>query len=160
MRGPDALLRQIAAAKRITLRPSNAVAALLQHEDGRYIMQLRDAKEEIFFPGHWGCFGGAVEQGEEPEQALRRELQEELGVEVASLSRFTQIQFDWTPLGHGATYRRYFHAVVPDSAFRRFVLGEGAEMRAFAVDELLSERVTPYDAFAVWMHAFKLSFDR
>ena len=51
MHGPDALLRQIAAAKRLTLRPSNAAAALLLHEDGRYIMQLRDAKEEIFFPG-------------------------------------------------------------------------------------------------------------
>lgn len=160
MQAPDALLRQIAAAKRLTLRPSNAVAALLQHEDGRYLMQLRDAKEDIFFPGHWGCFGGAVEPGEEPEQALRRELQEELGVEVATLSRFTQIEFDWRPLGHDATYRRYFEALVPDAAFRRIVLGEGAALRAFTVAELLGERVTPYDAFAVWMHAFKLSFDR
>lgn len=160
MQAPDALLRQIAAAKRLTLRPSNAVAALLQHEDGRYLMQLRDAKEDIFFPGHWGCFGGAVEPGEEPEQALRRELQEELGVEVATLSRFTQIEFDWRPLGHDATYRRYFEALVPDAAFRRIVLGEGAALRAFTVAELMGERVTPYDAFAVWMHAFKLSFDR
>ena len=154
------MLRQLAAAKRLTLRPSNAVAALLLHEDGRYIMQLRDAKEEIFFPGHWGCFGGAVEPGEEPEQALLRELQEEIGVDVATVSRFTQIQFDWSPLGHGATYRRYFHAVVPDADFRRIVLGEGAAMRAFTVAELLNERVSPYDAFAVWMHAFSSSAAR
>lgn len=29
-------------------RPSDAVAALLLHEDGRYIVQLRDSKAEIF----------------------------------------------------------------------------------------------------------------
>ena len=39
-------------------RPHDAVAALLVHEDGSYIMQLRDSKPEIFYPGHWGCFGG------------------------------------------------------------------------------------------------------
>jgi hypothetical protein len=57
-------------------------------------------------------------------------------------------------------YRQYYQALVPDAAFRRCVLREGAEVRAFPLAELLGERVVPYDAFAVWMHAFKLSFDR
>jgi hypothetical protein len=57
---PDVLVRQLAASAGPRLRPSDAVAALLVHEDGRYIMQLRDQKEGIFYPGHWGCFGGAV----------------------------------------------------------------------------------------------------
>ena len=33
---------------------------------------------EIFFPDHWGLFGGATEPGESDEQGLRRELMEEL----------------------------------------------------------------------------------
>jgi 8-oxo-dGTP pyrophosphatase MutT (NUDIX family) len=160
MRSADALLRQIAAAKRIALRPSNAVAALLLREDGGYIMQLRDAKEEIFFPGHWGCFGGAVDPGEEPAEALRRELREELALDIEGASRFTRIDLDFSPLGRGAMYRVYYEIVVPDAAFRRVVLGEGAEVRAFPVAELLNERVVPYDGFAVWMHAFKLSSER
>ena len=44
---------------RATLRPAHAVAALLQLADSRYVMQLRDAKPNIFYPDHWGFFGGA-----------------------------------------------------------------------------------------------------
>ena len=156
MREPDALLRQLAAAGRSTLRPSNAVAALLLHEDGRYIMQLRDAKEEIFYPGHWGCFGGAVERDEDPPAALRRELREELEFEMERASRFTQFDFDFGALGHGTLYRVYYQVVVPDRVFRRFVLREGADVKALAGAELLTkQRVVPYDAFAIWMHAFR-----
>jgi 8-oxo-dGTP pyrophosphatase MutT (NUDIX family) len=138
------------------LRPSDAVAALLVHEDGRYLMQLRDAKEGIFFPGHWGCFGGAVEPGEGTVQAMRRELKEELELEPASLKRFTQFDFDFAPLGHPRMYRLYYEATVSDAAFKRLVLHEGAEMRVFDGAELLAkERVTPYDAFAIWMHLYR-----
>ena len=63
------------------------VAALLVLDDGRYVMQLRDAIPRIFYPGHWGCFGGAVEAGEEPEQALRRELAEENDRDIRALPK-------------------------------------------------------------------------
>ncbi len=156
---PDALLRQLAAPARPTLRPCDAVAALLLHEDGRYIMQLRDEKDGIFYPGHWGCFGGAVEQGEDPAEALRRELREELEFDMAAASRFTQFDFDFSPLGHGKVYRVYYEMRVPDSAFRRFVLHEGADVKALDGEELLSGcKVTPYDAFAIWIHLFRSRF--
>ena len=44
----------------------HAVAALLQLSDGRYLMQLRNSNPDIFYPEHWGCFGGAVDAGEAP----------------------------------------------------------------------------------------------
>jgi ADP-ribose pyrophosphatase YjhB (NUDIX family) len=134
-------------------RPQDAVAALLVHEDGRYIMQLRDGKPGIFYPGHWGCFGGAVESGEAPVDALRRELREEIEFEMPEATRFTQFDFDFRPLGHAKVYRVYFEVRVPDAAFGRFVLREGADVQAFRGESLLvTRRVTPYDAFAVWMH--------
>ncbi len=46
------------------LRASDAVAAIITVEDGRYLMQRRDDIPGIFYPGHWGCFGGAVAAGE------------------------------------------------------------------------------------------------
>src|SRR6266481_4009549 len=77
---------------RATLRPAHAVAALLQLSDDRYVMQLRDSNPAIFYPDHWGCFGGAVDAGEAPVAALVRELREELQVAVApaDVCRFTE----------------------------------------------------------------------
>lgn len=134
-------------------RPHDAVAALLVHEDGRYIMQLRDCMPGIFYPGHWGCFGGAVEPGETPVDALKRELREEIEFEMPEATRFTQFDFDFSPLGYPKVYRIYFEVQVLDAAFRRFILHEGADLQAFRGENLLvTRRVTPYDAFAVWMH--------
>ncbi|MEO8007157.1 MAG: NUDIX domain-containing protein [Betaproteobacteria bacterium] len=133
--------------------PHDAVASLLIQEDGRYIMQLRDGKPGIFYPGHWGCFGGAVEPDETPIDALRRELCEEIEFEMPEATRFTQFDFDFSPLGYSKVSRIYFEVRVPDAAFRRFVLHEGADVQAFRGENLLlTRRVTPYDAFAVWMH--------
>jgi 8-oxo-dGTP pyrophosphatase MutT (NUDIX family) len=152
----DALLEQLAAPVSRPLRPADAVAALLVHEDGRYIMQLRDAKPSIFYPGHWGCFGGAVEPGEDTAVAMRRELEEELEFTAGELRRFSQFDFDFAALGHARVYRLYFETIVKDDAYRRFVLHEGAAVRAFDGAELLSQpRVTPYDAFAIWMHLYR-----
>ena len=136
-----------------TPRPCDAVAALLVHEDGRYIVQLRDNKPGIFYPGHWGCFGGAVEGHERPEDALKRELHEEIQFEAPRATRFTRLDFDFSPLGYGVVYRIYFEVTVSDDAFKRFALHEGADVQAFRGEELLlTRRVTPYDAFAIWMH--------
>ena len=142
------------------LKPSDAVAALLMREDGRYVMQLRDAKPNIFYPDHWGCFGGAVDAGEQPGEALRRELREELEFELPSAREFTRFEFDFRNVGHPPTRRIYYEVPVSHAAFARFALHEGADMQAFDAGELLSRRkVTPYDAFAVFMHLSRKRFE-
>ena len=54
------------------------VALAMLQRDGRWLMQLRDEIPTIVAPGGWGLFGGHLDPGETPEQALRRELLEEI----------------------------------------------------------------------------------
>ncbi len=58
------------------------VAALIRCPGtGEYLL-LRRSPEKDFAPGGWECVTGRVDQGEGFEEALRREVREELGVEV------------------------------------------------------------------------------
>ena len=122
-------------------------------------MQLRDAIPGIFFPDHWGCFGGAVDVGENPEAALRRELKEELEFEPDAVQYFSRLDLDFTPLGYFKVFRIYFQVRVAESALTNFVLHEGTAVKAFHGQDLLSNHtVTPYDAFLVWMHLCRAQF--
>lgn len=63
------------------------VALAMLHQEGRWLMQLRDEISTIVAPGCWGLFGGHLDPGETPEQALRRELLEEISWEPAEVER-------------------------------------------------------------------------
>ena len=56
------------------------VAVALIDTDGRVLIAQRPEGKKL--AGLWECPGGKVEPGERPEQALIRELQEELGIDV------------------------------------------------------------------------------
>lgn len=64
------------------------VSLAILYQDGKCLMQLRDNKPGIVHPGIWGLFGGHLEAGENPREALKRELVEEIGYQVTSLSEF------------------------------------------------------------------------
>src|SRR6202040_721869 len=81
------------------LRAADASAALLVLEDGRYLLQLRDDKPEIWYPAHWGCFGGAADPGEKPADTVRREIREELALEIDTPRWFTRFVFDLRNIG-------------------------------------------------------------
>jgi 8-oxo-dGTP pyrophosphatase MutT (NUDIX family) len=138
------------------LSPSDASAAIIALPGKRYLMQLRDQKPNIFYPGHWGVFGGAMDPGESIRQGLRRELSEELSLPDIDFKPFTSIAIDFSYCGLGNVTRHYLVAEIDDSLVQRLRLGEGQEMRVFRASELLlMQRVVPYDSLAIWMHATK-----
>jgi 8-oxo-dGTP pyrophosphatase MutT (NUDIX family) len=142
-------------AAEANLQPVDAAAAILVDDAGRYLLQHRDRLPHIFYPDHWGCFGGAVEQGESPPQALARELSEELELEStpAEMRLFTRFDFDFSPLGKGKVYRIYYEMRLTARQARTLQLHEGQALGRFSARELFAlARVTPYDAFALWMH--------
>jgi 8-oxo-dGTP diphosphatase len=59
-----------------------AVGVLIR-PDGSFLLTSRPAGK--FYEGYWEFPGGKVEPGETVEQALRRELQEEIGVTIGAV---------------------------------------------------------------------------
>lgn len=67
------------------------VSALLVNREGRVLLQQRDHTPGIRFPGCWSTFGGRVEPGETPEQAMRRELLEEVTLDAVPDMRLWKV---------------------------------------------------------------------
>jgi 8-oxo-dGTP pyrophosphatase MutT (NUDIX family) len=141
--------------RHLKLTPGNASAAILTI-DGRYLLQLRDSRPDIFFPSHWGCFGGATDEGETPEQTLLRELKEELGLELSrgSFKYFTRFDFDLDFAGLPPFWRFFYEADLPSQWLPQIQLGEGCDFGLFEADKILAKEIdlAPYDEFALWFH--------
>ena len=56
---------------------------ILYDTEGRILLQHR-TKDAPTFPNYWAFFGGGLEEGETPEQAVRRESLEELAYQLRS----------------------------------------------------------------------------
>ncbi len=134
------------------LQVANAVAAILVDADSRYLLQLRDDVPHIWYPGHWGAFGGSVEAGEGELAALQRELEEELEFKFTEAREVFRFEFDMRPLGLKSYFRSYYEIVVNAAQICSLVLHEGAEMRWFAGAEALNLKLVPYDSFALFLH--------
>lgn len=53
-------------------------ALAMLEQKGEWLFQLRDDKPDILYPGHWGLFGGHLEENETAIDAIYRELTEEI----------------------------------------------------------------------------------
>ena len=95
------------------MQPEITQTATIVIEDSRNLLQLRDNKPFFFFPWYWGLFGGGVQEGEQPNDALRRELKEEPGLTFAWLRSLTRFEFDLAPMGLSHIYREFFEMPSP-----------------------------------------------
>lgn len=110
--------------------------AIIDDIDGNVLLQLRDGKTS-HFPDRWGLFGGGIEEGEHPAEALLREMREELGWPAPRPMKLGQ---DKTPAGRDF---HVFHLTL-DRPLTSLTLLEGADMRLFKPAEAATLDMVPH----------------
>lgn len=65
---------------------------ILIADNGNILLQYRD-KNNKWNQDSWSEFGGQIEEGETPEEAIKRELKEELGIRLTDLKFFKKYEF-------------------------------------------------------------------
>ena len=101
-----------------------AAGVFLLTDDRRLVLQLRDNKPDIHYPGMIATFGGGAEPGETPIACALRELEEETGIaaraeDLQLLGAVSRVDFRGDPT---ASVFFLLRGVDPD----RLVITEGA----------------------------------
>tara|TARA_Y100001970_G_C13516470_1_gene500906 strand:+ start:52 stop:504 length:453 start_codon:yes stop_codon:yes gene_type:complete len=141
------------------IRPDNAVCALILYNN-KILLQKRDNKKNIFFPNHYGLFGGALNKNETKKRGLIRELKEELDIEIniKKLKYLTSIDLDFSTIQFKKYNRTVYVIRLQKEDIKKIKLFEGEKMIWLNKKEAYFKRkIVPYDAFAIWLYLFKKS---
>tara|TARA_B110000240_G_C13181641_1_gene318013 strand:+ start:96 stop:569 length:474 start_codon:yes stop_codon:yes gene_type:complete len=136
----------------------DAVHAIILNDKNEYLFQLRDNKKEIFYPLHWGVFGGGLNISEDEKIGLQREILEELSINlnINEIKYFTNFVFDLSFKKLSKVRVSYFTVLLKDVAISKIKLREGIEFKFLTAKEFLSKKfIVPLDAFAIWLHYSK-----
>ena len=74
-------------------QPVDVAVGVLIDTEGRFLLTSRPQGK--VYAGYWEFPGGKVEAGESIEQALRRELHEELGITIAAVTPWQVLLMDY-----------------------------------------------------------------
>ena len=101
------------------------------YKDNKYLFQLRDNDASISYPNKWSFFGGELDEGENFEEALKRELVEELfwcPDKLFYLAKDTDKKVNCSI---------NYYIVYCGAPENRLVLSEGQDMGWFTIKEVM-----------------------
>ncbi|OGG96037.1 MAG: hypothetical protein A2508_03570 [Candidatus Lambdaproteobacteria bacterium RIFOXYD12_FULL_49_8] len=111
-----------------------AAVAVIRSPEGKTLWQLRDGDKPIDYPGHWGLFGGGLKPGEGQQNAMMRELKEELELVPSILWKLADFE-------HPKWLLNCF-LIEMKIDLGALILHEGADLGLFTDEEVLSGSLT------------------
>jgi 8-oxo-dGTP diphosphatase len=117
---------------RSSVSPMKRVVAALIFRDGKVLVCQRTRHQTM--PLKWEFPGGKIEEGEQPRDALRRELAEELGIEARIGEEVARIRHEY-PNGGSVELRFFavheFGGKVENRIFRDVHWAKRSELRSY-----------------------------
>ena len=110
------------------------VGAIIRNHGNEYLLQQRD-EHAPSFKHRWTLFGGQVEKGENPTEALLRELKEEIDLDPDAIETIQLVQTNHEENG----LIQYIFEITTNASIDKLTLGEGEAM-AFVSEDSLFER--------------------
>ncbi|MEP6470631.1 MAG: nucleoside triphosphatase NudI [Acidobacteriota bacterium] len=135
-------------------RQTRLIVVAVVTDDERRVLLCRMAPDHGVFPGRWALPGGGVEPGERIEAALRREVREELGIdlEAATPLLFKDDVLEKTFEGGRReslhmvflvySCRPASRSVVLNEEFSEYVWAGGSELEALELNPLTRDTLT------------------
>jgi len=108
-------------------------AIILENDKGEFLLALRDDKSWIPFPNHWDLIGGHVEEGETPEEALIREVKEELDIDIKEYTFYKKYE---CLTGDAYENTKYIYSGKINIPIEEVTLLEGQRPQYFTKEEI------------------------
>lgn len=124
-----------------TQRSELSVASLVLYDSRRRILLQHRTDDALYYPGFWAFFGGRIEEGEAPEEAVCREAIEELDFQVKSPAAFNV--YDIQTKDFRLTLHVFLNPL--DRPKRCLKLLEGKGWGWFAPQQLTTLKTVPHD---------------
>ena len=132
-----------------------AVKSIIYHK-GKYMLQKRDNKKGIFYPGIYGLFGGRSRISEKPKRSIKRELKEELNLEFNRIEDVLVLNIqskDFNPKKSAIFKIYYFECKLPTDYKKNILLNEGRKYDFYNIKKINGLKIVPWD-YAVLNYHF------
>ena len=106
----------------------------------KYLFVLRDDKPNIPNPNCWALIGGGIEKGEEPIEALKREVKEEIGIELSDIKKIGVLDVPLTVKGETKIVLGHVFLAYIDADIKDIKLKEGQRVEYFTLDEIQKQK--------------------
>jgi 8-oxo-dGTP diphosphatase len=116
------------------------VNAIPINSDGQILLQLRDDRPDLNYPNCWTTLGGAVEAGETFDQAIRRELLEEIEIDLP-VNLWKIQRYETEIKGQKYSVEAYVYVGRIDLPVSEIKLNEGQALGYFGEEDLGSLQI-------------------
>ena len=119
------------------MKQRNLSTIIFFEHDGRILLQ--DRRSITKFGEEWGPFGGSIETGETPDQAIRREVKEELDYQLTEID-LVGVYFG--TLSEDLKFKEYLH-IAKFPGYPALHQQEGDHMNLFTLEEAKNLKLLP-----------------